>query len=186
MALAVSLDAEDPAAGHILSKWMRFVTSHLIYLTSISAVFLYQAQIFQSVSWSPLIANASARFQASKHEICGGHSGTRTSFSSNILDFLCQYHSTNTQYQFIHLWRYVTLRSECRYVTNFQSVSTSDVFRLNSGSQFSFPYCMCVTQWIQQFCGHSYAYILRTCLKMPQPYKLQDGKAAAIVRKVIT
>lgn len=70
----VSLDAKDPAAGHTLSKRMRFVTSHLISLTPITSVSLHRGQIFQSVGWPPLIANASAHSQASQHGFCGGHS----------------------------------------------------------------------------------------------------------------
>jgi hypothetical protein len=57
----------------------------------------------QAVSRWPLTMEAQVQSEASPHEICGGQSGTRTSFSSSTSVFFCHYHSTNASYALIYL-----------------------------------------------------------------------------------
>ena len=49
-------------------------------------------------SCRPLTAKVRLRTQASPYEICGGQSGTGTSFPPSTFGFPCQYHSSNSRY----------------------------------------------------------------------------------------
>jgi hypothetical protein len=59
--------------------------------------------VFQVVCRQPLTAEVWVRSRAGPCRICGGRSGTGTSFSPSISVLPCQYHSTNAPYSFIHL-----------------------------------------------------------------------------------
>jgi hypothetical protein len=66
----------------------------MYYLFKCSVTLIYSRGVSQAVSRRPLTAEAPVRARVSPCGICGGQSGTWTSFSPSSSVFLCQYHST--------------------------------------------------------------------------------------------